>query len=58
MYCDIDVITTRIVRCRVPHEKKSSVQSYVKYNHLRRVCFGRLDRILAEIDHGDIDIGV
>ena len=38
MYSYVDVITTRIVLCRVPQKKKycSRVQSYIKCNHLRR----------------------
>ena len=42
---DIDVITTRTVRCRVPQELRELF-----------VCFGRLNRILAEIGHGDSSV--
>ena len=45
LYSDIDVITTRTVRCRVPQELRELF-----------VCFGRLNRILAEIGHGDFSV--
>ena len=49
----INVITTRIVRCR---EKNCSIPQF----HLRElfVCFGRQNRILAEIGHGDSSVQI
>ena len=68
----IDVTTTRIVRCRVPQEKKTLFKSKKLYQmqsppslsipqfQLRElcVCFGRQNRILAEIGHGDSSVQI